>query len=129
MSILRKTSFIVFLLSVLIVGFKSHQPAHAAMFTAVQSGDWDDPATWGGSVPTSPGEYLVADITIPAGIEVIIPISLDIAIGASGNTFANNGTLTNNGYFSLGGTLTNNGTVTNNSTFYIFYTFINNTTF
>jgi len=46
-----------------LVGFS--QDATAEIKTAVQSGDWCDPDTWGGTVPT-PTE----DVLIPSGITV-----------------------------------------------------------
>jgi len=38
-------------------------------YTAVRSGDWHDPATWGGDVP-APTDSLT---TIPSGVEVTVP--------------------------------------------------------
>lgn len=50
--------------------------ASARSYTAVQSGKWSNPATWGGEVPEGDDDQ---QITIPAGIEVLrdYPVHLD----------------------------------------------------
>lgn len=52
--------------------------AAATSYTAVQSGAWDDPATWGGVVPAFPASEPPVTATIPAGIAVSIPAGLDV---------------------------------------------------
>src|SRR2546427_12335982 len=81
---------------------------HATTFTATQSGNWDDPATWGGS--SSP-------ITINSGDSVIIPDSISVLIPLGG-TITNSGTIINNGTITNPGSIANNGTITNSGTLY-----------
>ncbi len=115
------------------------QDAHAATVTAAQSGNWDDPATWGGAVPLSSD-----DVIIPKGITVTIPIGLIVTVdlgstvtvirgdfilddsgtlvvdGTHGTidnygTINNYGTLFKQGIFTNYGTINNNGTILNTS--------------
>jgi hypothetical protein len=116
MSTLHKLTLVLLLVTPIGLYFVPSSPtivptAHAASFTAVQSGHWDNPATWGGSVPTS-----TDDVTIPAGIAVTIPNGLTV----NRNSWINNyGTLINNGSISIVDARMNNmGVFTNNSTFY-----------
>lgn len=63
-------------------------PAHAAVVvTAVQSGDWDDPATWGGAVPPATG----ASIAVPSTVRVTIPS--DVAVDLATSTLYIDGVL------------------------------------
>lgn len=71
------------------------QNAYAA--TATQSGPWNDPATWGGSVP-GPNDPK----TIPLGMIVTIDPS---------DTIINNNSIDIFGELDISGTLDNNGTV------------------
>jgi hypothetical protein len=76
MAILCKTCRIFLLISMLMIGFTSLPQISAADFTAVQAGNWDDPATWGGvGVPTS-----ADNVTINVGqnVHVSIPESLTV---------------------------------------------------
>jgi hypothetical protein len=77
-------------------------PSGPATRTAVQSGPWNDPATWGGTVPAT-GE----DVVIPAGI--IVTLNADTAAIRHLNIA---GTLTVSGSNTLqiGGNFTNHGT-------------------
>ena len=99
-----------------------------ASFTAVQSGNWNDPNTWGGSIPG-----LNDDVTIPSGITVTVnaaSVCNDINI-LSGGTVNYSGTQTlrvygnwnNYGTFNAGtsGTVeftgSSNTTINGNTTF------------
>src|SRR3989475_529576 len=78
----------------------------ATGLTATQSGNWNDPATWGGASP--PITINSGDtVTIPAGITVTIPSSV---------TISNTGTITNSGTISNSGTITNSGTINSDYT-------------
>jgi len=59
-------------------------------FTAVQDGDWTNPATWGGIAPT--GNVSAQDIIIPSGIDVNMDI--DVTFNGLLNNFTVDGTLT-----------------------------------
>ena len=65
--------------------------------TAVQSGDWNAPATWGGMVPAAQGNQAV---DVPAGITVTIPAGYDGYLMWS--RFTLNGSLVINGAFTAG---------------------------
>ncbi|MFW6290157.1 MAG: G8 domain-containing protein, partial [Mariniphaga sp.] len=101
-----------------------------AEFTAVQSGSWNDQATWGGSAVPTEGD----DVTIPAGITVTvdgtgatcrdITIDADGTLNHSGATkLTVNSNWTNNGTYTSGtdGTIefagTGNATVSGNNSF------------
>lgn len=71
--------------------FPSAVARAAVTFTAVQDGDWHDPATWGGSVP--PLHADTVDVHIPSGINVILPAAQavefsDDSLYVSGNLFS-----------------------------------------
>ena len=78
-----------------------------ADYTAVRSGNWSDPDTWGGAVPTS-----VDNVTIPSGVTVTVDaasVCADITIESGGvlnysggYTLQVYGDWTNNGTFSAG---------------------------
>ncbi len=51
-------------------------PDGAAAATAVQSGAWSDPATWGGATPQA-GE----DVRVPAGVEVVFDAAASARVG------------------------------------------------
>src|SRR5690349_13223584 len=103
-----KLSWGILLLTVIVSLLIAPSPAHAASFTAVQNGDWSNPATWGGSVPTAND-----DVTIPNGITVFVEngssqtrnagstITIDaggwLQVGYSA-TLYNYGTITANGF-------------------------------
>ena len=88
-------------------------------FTATTSGNWNNPATWGGNIPSS------SDcVIIPSGITVNIPIGYAVTVGPSGTAVINSGgILTDNGNINNNGIITNSGaiiinsvgTITNNS--------------
>jgi hypothetical protein len=131
MATLHKFCLISIVLGLVFPNFTTLSKIHAADFTAIQSGSWDDPATWGGSVPT-PGD----NVSIPGEIAVTIPVGLTVdrnggvTLNVDG-TLANNGTLnintsgriminstgilTNSGKLlaSYGANFTNNGDVQN----------------
>jgi Tectonin domain len=65
--------------------------------TAVQSGDWNAPATWGGMVPAAQGNQAV---DVPVGITVTIPAGYDGYLMWS--RFTLNGSLVINGAFTAG---------------------------
>ena len=62
-------------------------------FTAVSSGDWTDPATWGGSAPT--GTVSNENIIIPSGITV--NLNTDVTFSGLLNNFTVDGTLNSSG--------------------------------
>src|SRR5689334_1540354 len=103
MSTLHKIGIVLLLLSASLAGFTTIAPAHAANFSAIQNGNWNDPATWGGAVPTA-----ADDVTIPGAITVTITATTE---RNSGSTVYNNGTLVNNN------TLNNSGVINNNNLF------------
>jgi len=98
---------IVSILILGLIGFS--QEAVAATFTAVQSGDWNDPATWGGTVPGNTDDKI-----IPSFISVTITSFVSHEVG----------TIDNSGIINLasdfdsllviqgGGTLNNFGAIT-----------------
>ncbi len=93
----------------------SIQDTYATTFTAVASGNWDNPATWGGTVPSS------TDIVIiPNEITVTIPLGLTVTVASGGTITINNigGTITNFGTITInsGGVINNYGFITNYST-------------
>src|SRR5690349_16929474 len=90
---------IIVISAVSLMIFNPAKVSQAASYSAVQSGDWNDSATWGGTVPSSTDH-----VTIPNGITVTI---------TSGDTIERDGMTTVNG----GGTLINNGTLTNSNNF------------
>src|SRR5262245_28060285 len=71
----------------LVVPLTSHAAVALANVTAVQGGDWDGPATWGGAVPPSAD----AAIVIPANVSVIIPV--DLVVSQTGGTIQIDGFL------------------------------------
>jgi len=101
--------------------------ANATSFTyvATQSGNWDDPATWGGNgIPDAcTTGYCYDNYAIPAGQSALIPagITVTIEVGVIAEVVGYlqiNGTLINNGYTSCNfGTISNSGTFTNNGAF------------
>ena len=78
---------------------------HPATRLPVQSGSWNDPATWGGTLPAA-GD----DVTIPAGLSVTLnadpPACKNLTIAGTLNLGANtlqiSGNFTNNGTFNPG---------------------------
>jgi hypothetical protein len=62
---------------VLVLVLAMPTPAHAASFTAVQNGDWDNPATWGGGIP-SPSDSV--NIPFPIIVRVHKKISYRIRL-------------------------------------------------
>jgi hypothetical protein len=70
------------------------QPSAAAgTYTAVTSGNWENPATWGGVVPAHDGNIMIPDgiaVTITSGVGVVL----------------NHATLTNAGFLFVAGILT-----------------------
>jgi hypothetical protein len=153
MSILQKLFIMLILVSALFTGFATVPKTHAADYTAVQDGNWDDPATWGGSVPTA-----TDNVVIPGSRVIVIPntltvyreagalttingflrnegllnnsgVILDLGMFPNYGTLNNNGTFTNNFSFSNTGTFSNNGTFSTNAWFYNYNTVINAGTF
>jgi hypothetical protein len=121
------TYFSVFIVLIFTLSVLSVQDASAATFTAVQSGDWNDPATWGGAVPEDSDDKI-----IPAGITVTISTGISnsgtiinnpsgiITINSfinnnSGGSIDNGGTITNYGTITNWDTITNSGTIDNNN--------------
>ena len=117
-------SFYLFVFAVLIFTlsvFGIHD-VHAASFTATQSGNWDDPATWGGS--SLPAIITTSDtIVVPAGIEVLIPSAYTVNNSGTINNFGiiknfgevngyvhifNSGTIENSGMIQTSGLIINN---------------------
>lgn len=100
--------------------------AHALTFTATQSGDWNDPATWGGSVPSSTDDKI-----IPFGVYVTTSDNVDnagtitdnaIIKIASGITINNTGTIKvtgDNGTILNSGIIQNYGTIINDVNRYV----------
>ncbi|MBM2853002.1 MAG: hypothetical protein HW420_1549, partial [Candidatus Nitrosotenuis sp.] len=106
----------VFTLLIFTLSAFTIQDAYATTFTAVQSGNWDDPATWGlAEDPFSNTTHITPDITIviPAGVTVTINNNISIYSGGTINNSGaiHRGTLNNNS----GGTLNNNSGGTLNS--------------
>jgi hypothetical protein len=62
-------------------------------FTAVTSGDWTDPATWGGTAPT--GTVSNENIVIPSGITV--NLNTNVTFSGLLNNFTVDGTLNSSG--------------------------------
>lgn len=86
---------------------------NAKAFTAVTSGLWSSPATWGGVAPTA--TVSGQDIIIPSGFTVTL--DADITFSALLNSFIVNGVLTNttsNGIYMTQGSLSGNGTISVN---------------
>jgi hypothetical protein len=121
MLIFRKVSSVLyFVIVILMISFCAVHPAHAASFTAVQSGNWGDSATWNlGSVPTN-----LDEVTIPAGITITVSTSVIRDVNTTNNgtlliPFAidNRSILLNNGTLTIdsSGLLDNFGTVINAS--------------
>jgi len=73
---MRKFIIVLFAL-VLVPGFSlmTATPALAAARTASVSGNWSNPATWGGSVPPVTGDT----ITINSGITVTVDVATTCA--------------------------------------------------
>src|SRR6185437_6303182 len=106
--VLKKIFYISIFAVVIItvIGFSSRD-AYAASYTAVASGDWNDPATWGGTLPRSPDS-----LVIPSGITVTIPAGL--AVNADGTIQIDSGGIViNNGVIQIHsvGTIINSGTI------------------
>src|SRR5688572_18245392 len=101
--------FLAFILSLVLTVLPSIETTHAVDHTAVQDGNWDAPATWGGTVPSP-----VDKATIPAGITVTIPTGVTVARNAF--TEIDGSILnTNGGIFRIYGTamLINDGNISN----------------
>jgi hypothetical protein len=104
----------VFTAIVFVLSFPIHD-AHAVAYTATQSGNWNDSATWGLSVG-----LIGPPTTISSGDTVTIPSGLTVTIHI-GNTITNSGTISNSGTFTKddgstiinypGATITNSGTI------------------
>jgi hypothetical protein len=131
MSILRKDHKVLMCIIIILIDFIVVPSAYTASFTAVKDGNWNDPATWGGTIPTS-----ADDVTIPAGITVTIPSGLTV-VRNGGTVLVNNGNISNNGWITnsglvssnTGSTFTNSGFISNYNTVYNDGTFTNSTTF
>lgn len=79
-------------------------------FTAVASGDWTDPATWGGTAPT--GTVTGDNIVIPSGITV--NLNTNVTFSGLLNNFTVDGTLNSSGTSWLeiqNGTFAGNGDI------------------
>lgn len=98
---MNKALFLVLFAVSFSVLLGSNQDAHAATFTAIQDGNWNDPATWGGTVPGAADDKI-----IPFGISVTIPGSSSIT---------NSGIITISGAIQNLGFLDNFGTIDINS--------------
>lgn len=97
--------------------------------TAVRSGNWNDAATWGGTVPAAQGS---AEVTVPAGITVTIPSGYDGYLMWS--RFRLHGGLVINGSFTAGDlllqpgsslTINSGGRFTGAGTFWLAGTVVN----
>src|SRR6478736_6289233 len=75
--------------AVLTIGIFFSVSAHAA-FTAVTSGNWSNPATWGGAAPTATVSN--ENIIIPSGITVTL--DADITFSGLLSNFTVDGSLT-----------------------------------
>jgi hypothetical protein len=104
-----RTWLLIVLTVSIFASFNSVTPIHAASFTAIQNGNWDDPATWDATaVPT-----MDDDVTIPLGITVTIP-----TITVQRNVLTTvDGALVNNGTFDNYGFVENNGSFDNSGAF------------
>src|SRR5689334_17800644 len=110
-----KTKWLILGVGILFVLSLFTLPAHADTFTAIQNGDWNAPATWGGAVPTA-GD----DVTIPPGISVTVPVGLTVTrngLTTINGTLENLGTVNNTDSLTSNGTLANVGTFTDNGTY------------
>jgi Ca2+-binding RTX toxin-like protein len=85
------------------IGFTVHD-AYANIFTASQSGNWNDPNTWGVGVPTA-----TDDAVILSGIVVTVDQSTEIG------AVTNSGTLLLNDEFIASGIIINNGDIQQNA--------------
>lgn len=65
---------------------------HAATYTATTSGNWSDPATWGGTAPS--GSLTLDNVDIPSGITVTL--DMDVQFAGLLNTFNVEGKLDGN---------------------------------
>lgn len=63
-------------------------------YTAVTSGDWSNPATWGGTAPDS--SVMNQDVIIPTGITVTL--DMDVSFSGILSNFTVDGTLTGSNY-------------------------------
>src|SRR5688572_17595003 len=113
-NICNKLAGIVFIYLLTIACLTGIPSAQAGSYTAVQDGAWDNPATWGGTIPTST-DHIMIPVTVSVSIPTILTVNRD------GTTIID-GILTNNGY------LDNNGELTNNGYFYNEDIVVNNTT-
>jgi hypothetical protein len=96
--------------STLIAGLFMLSAVQLQAFTAVTSGTWSNPVTWGGLAPG--GTVVNQDIIIPSGISV--DLDMDVSFSAVIDSFLVNGTLHNTSNHSVTislGTFAGNGTV------------------
>ena len=92
------------------------QEADAVTFTATQSGDWDNAATWVGGVPPllTTSVAVGVEVDIPFDIIVTIPPGVTIHNLGAEITIFTTATLNNFGTINiLGGTITSAGTINN----------------
>ncbi|HYK76556.1 MAG TPA: G8 domain-containing protein, partial [Daejeonella sp.] len=87
----------------------------AATRTAVQSGNWSDPNTWGGSVPAS-GDDVVINTGITVTVNVNVSSIKNLTVNGTLNFVNNNLTIANNGSITVGGTVNFTGTGVINDT-------------
>ncbi len=107
-----KTKLSTIKIAVVAMGIFLSTTASAA-FTAVTSGNWSNPLTWGGIAP--PATVLNQDITIPVGITVTL--DADVTFSGLINNFSVAGVLTsttNNAITITQGALTGSGTISIN---------------
>jgi hypothetical protein len=86
--------------------------ANATLYTAVSSGNWRDPATWGGSVP--PFMLMNDQIVIPSAFTVNVDTVLGLRLVGPTSSVTVNGTMTGVALSTLeidSGTFAGNGTL------------------
>jgi hypothetical protein len=111
MQTLSKAILLAFLLSLSMVSFMSPVPsAYAADCTAVQSGDWNDPATWDSS---GCDHYIIPeDITV-----TITPATTGLSFVVNYGTIINNSNINFNSVWEIA----NHGSFINNNTLTVDY--------
>lgn len=105
---MEKGYLLALVFGILLIGFLSSQDAHAATFIAVQSGNWNNPATWGGTLPADADTKI-----IPVGVTVTVssPVTNTGTV-----TIQNTGTLVisnsgGTGITNVFGTIDNSGSI------------------
>jgi hypothetical protein len=81
---------------------------HATVFTAVRSGNWNDPNTWGGTATPGPVDAVI----VPSPLTVTIPFISQVDLTGGTLTVNSGGTL----FVDTGAVIANNGGIINNGT-------------